>query len=139
MSAAWWRSEQTEGPTIRFRIEEKRSIVRVQWHWPDNVIYIYRLLLFLHFDNGPLLQYFDSDLKDVQLLEIIDTFSVYRDILENIFQSNRHIPDRIIKPNFDWLLISHSLISSSQQTEMYRKIRSELVIENSISSSVRND
>lgn len=71
------------------------------------------------------------------LTDISESFVDYKDILKNISERNILIPDRFINPSdLDFLIVLFHLVTEEQQKCMYKRIRSEIIIENQIISNV---
>lgn len=84
--------------------------------------------MFLISNDCLILIYIFSDLKDMKVDHIINTFPKHQAALRAIFQKHSKIPDCRFHPTYDecpFLLILDGLLNQAQQTEMYQKIRSE--------------
>lgn len=68
-----------------------------------------------------------SDLKKMDIGEIINTFSLYRGFLRDLFRKNKNIPDSRFEPDPQYLLIVDELLEPKQQHAMmrYLKMQSE--------------
>lgn len=82
-----------------------------------------------------------SDLKDMTVDDIIETFPRFESKLKRVFQKNLNVPDHRWEPKpdqCDYLVVLNQLLNDTQQTQMYLKLASEFAKESAehITSSV---